>query len=104
VFGRNPTSDELAEIVSTFRRSQLLIGTAKLALRLESWYNEFDPERQDRLIAAQFPINSGRVAQVRRSLPVGIVFSRLGLLYFIRQIIEFPSELGRDIAGSADED
>jgi hypothetical protein len=104
VFGRNPTSEELAEVVTTFLRSQLLLGTTKVALKLKSWFSDFEPSTQDELIEGLFPLSATQVKSVRQRYPVGLVFSRLGLLYFIRQIIQFSSEFGRDISSPADLD
>ena len=104
VFGRNPTSEELVEVVTTFRRSQLLLGTAKVALKLKSWYSDFEPSTQDELIDRLCPLSAAVVKRVRQSFAVGLVCSRLGLLYFIRQILQFSSELGRDISSPSDLD
>src|SRR5271170_3053545 len=102
VFGCRSTSEALAETVSTFRRSQLLFGTARVALKLESWFSAYKPSTQDELIDGLFPLSAAQVKRVRQSHKVGLVFTRLGLLYFTRQILRFSSELGRDVLSLAD--
>jgi hypothetical protein len=104
VFGRRSTSEALAETVATFRRSQLLFGTTRVALKLESWFSAYKSSTQDELIDGLFPISAPQVKRVRQRHDVGLVFTRLGLLYFTRQILRFSSELGRDISSSADHD
>jgi hypothetical protein len=104
VFGRDSTSEELVEIVSTFTRSQLLFGTAKVALKLQSWLSSYESGIQDQLINRIFPLSADNVKRALPSTGDGLVFSRLGLLYFTRQIIQFSSELGRDVSSPSDHD
>jgi hypothetical protein len=104
VFGRDSTSEELVEIVSTFRRSRLLFGTSKVALKLQSWLSTYESSTQDHLIDWIFPLSSPSVKRALHSRDDGLVFCRLGLLYFMRQIIQSSSELGRDISSASDQD
>jgi hypothetical protein len=104
VFGREATRDELLRIVQSFQRSQLLIVTTRLGILLQSWMNRFDAARQDRMTDILFQHSASRVKEVRRRFDTGLVFTRLGLLYLLRQIIEHGREDGRAIVEAEDWD
>ena len=107
VFGKEPALHDLHAILKKYQRSEVITFLGKLNCLLGTWRNEPERDLDEKL--ANYILNKfrNRLDQVRRGPIVRLVFSRLTLLYLIKQACfaspddgsNFVSDEGRNDIG-----
>jgi hypothetical protein len=85
VVGKNATTEDLRAILARYKRNEVIGFLGKLNCLLGTWKNEPDKNLDERLANYILSKHRDRLQRLRQGPTVRIVFSRLTLLYLIKQ-------------------
>ncbi|HZR66865.1 MAG TPA: hypothetical protein VFA85_17120, partial [Terriglobales bacterium] len=93
IFGKDPKIEELHAILSKYGRCELLFLLAKLNCLLGTWQNTPNFEEDRKLTRVFLPNDAYRIERMRADLH-RIVFSRMTLLYLMKQVCRVCTDDG----------
>jgi len=85
VFAREPFIDDLHRVLSKYQRTGVLVLLAKLNCLLGTWQNEPQVGLDDQLTRLVLPNYQAKIEAIRRGDIERLLFSRLTILYVIKQ-------------------
>ena len=100
VFGKEPSIGELHNLLKKYRRNEVILLLGKLNCLMGTWKNTPEKELDEKLSNYILDKHQARLAAVRKGPDVRIVFSRLTLLYLVKQACMVCPESGPDLTSS----
>ena len=85
VVGREPQLSELREILAKYRRREVIFLLAKINAVLGTWKNEPNFELDNEVSRLFLKSYVNQLAELKRQGPARVVFSRMTLLYLVKQ-------------------
>ena len=85
VFGKEPSLDDLHVMLKKYKRVEVLGLLAKLNCLLGTWQNQPEFQLDSKLSALVLPTYNRAIQAIRRSSGGRILFSRLTILYLVKQ-------------------
>ncbi len=94
VVGREPQVSELQSLLAKYQRREVIFLLAKLNAVLGTWKNEPNFELDNELSRIFLKIYLNQLAELKRQGPTRVVFSRMTLLYLVKQACVASGETG----------
>lgn len=85
VFSKEPSIGDLYILLAKYQRPEVLVFLAKLNCLLRTWQNQPDFNLDSRLSRLVFPSYDAKIERIRRDSVERVLFSRLTILYLIKQ-------------------
>jgi hypothetical protein len=100
IFGKEPSIEELHKLLQKYRRNEVILLLGKLNCLMGTWKNAPDKELDEKLSNYILDKHLERLAAVRKGPTLRVVFSRLTLLYLVKQACIVCPETGPDLTTS----
>ena len=93
IVGKEPTRDDLGTVLKKYSRREVVNFFGKLNCLLATWQNEPNIERDSKLATYLLPVYQERLQAIRNGPLTRLLFSRLTLLFILKQAcLVSPSE------------
>lgn len=100
VFRKEPTQEDLHAILKKYQRGEVILLLGKLNCLMGTWKNEPDEELDRKLSSYILDKHVARLNAIRKGRVMRLVFSRLTILYLVKQACLVCPKAGPDLTSA----
>lgn len=97
IFGRRPTRSDLHAVLKQYQRREVVLFLATLNCLLRTWQNDPEFDLDSKLADLVLKAYKQKIHDIRTGEPSKLLFSRIGLLYLVKQACDACPEIGAPV-------